>query len=481
MKIFTDLNLKIFRSRLALTTTLMFVLCVTVFGQQIPYLNHYYYDAYLINPAAAGQSKEIQSSLFFRQQWVGIPGAPETQALIVHGRIPNRNIGLGLTFNNDATDVLSRTSILGSASYTIPLATDHALTFGMSIGALRYKLDFEKIRGDLTDEGLLSNASNSTRVEGAAGLAYTLREKLHVGLVSEQLFSRTFTFIDEPGNKNISFKLVRHYTAYASHEFRLDPKLTLTPLVILRSAQGLSSQFDMNAKVAWNDVVWLNLQHRIGSGSALSMGAAITNQLRIGYTYELPSTAIRAAASSSHEFMLALKFKPQKRKVSETSQRIVNTPPQSGSDEQIDELRQKNEMMSEKILEQKRQLDKQRDEIEGLRKAMGSVESEMREMIRRDSVDLGVEEDFDDQYEYMVIIGAVKRLSEARAYQKMIQRQVGIHSEIKHNHLQTWYFIYSHVVTSNREAVEEIKDLKSKGIEKVIIGNPWVYKSKRGR
>jgi hypothetical protein len=109
---------------------------------------------------------------------------------------------------------------------------------------------------------------------------------------------------------------------------------------------------------------------------------------------------------------------------------------------------------------------------------MRSVDDELKATVDRLKVDLQTEQTFDKASSYVLVIGAFKTLSEAKSFQKEIRRETSLKPEVIQSETKTWYFIYSDVLTSPNEARQKIKNLESSGVQRYLVGNPWVYKTK---
>ena len=462
--------------------------CVTVVlinahnlcAQQTPYVSHYFYNPYLINPAAIADSIEVTGTLIYRQQWAGVPDAPETQMFCLSGMIPKKRIGLGMLIGNDVTNIVSRFSGVLSASYTVNISNAHYFSFGMSAGILRYQLNFDKVRADLSDPGILLNAQNASRLEGSAGIRYRVRA-FRMGLISEQIFNRTFTFLNQTDSREIRLALVRHYSIMADYKFRLTKDLSLRPQVLLKAAQGLPTRADGNAMLIYRDLGWINLQHRFGISSVVAIGARVTSRLTLGYSYELPGQGIGSVSSGSHELMLGLKFASADKQASSiVSERRKNKNAEGinpATSEQLDELRQKNETLNQTLVEQQNAIIKQNDEIKDLRKLLAGFDLELQTIVDQNKIDIDAEGTFDKNFDYMVVIGAVKNLNHANAFRRMIGRERSLETFITKNNQGTWFFICTAVVSSKSEAKQTLKSLEAKNILPLIVGNPWIYKS----
>ena len=97
-------------------------------AQQTPLYGQYFLNPYLYNPATAGLDGESKAYFLNRKQWVGVEGAPETQAFTIDGQLKNQRVGLGISFFNDITNVIGRVNGALSASYLLDLAPDHQLS-----------------------------------------------------------------------------------------------------------------------------------------------------------------------------------------------------------------------------------------------------------------------------------------------------------------------------------------------------------------
>jgi cell division septation protein DedD len=76
---------------------------------------------------------------------------------------------------------------------------------------------------------------------------------------------------------------------------------------------------------------------------------------------------------------------------------------------------------------------------------------------------------------YYIVVGSYFNLEDAKAYQKILQREMGLATQVVSRADRKFFFVVSKEVKSNAEAQERMKDLKSKGIDNFINGNLWIY------
>ena len=90
-------------------------------AQQEAMYSQYMFNTLAINPAYAGSRNVTSATALYRNQWVGIQGAPETLTLSIDAPINSKKVGLGLQVFNDRIGVTSTTGAFGSYAYRLRL------------------------------------------------------------------------------------------------------------------------------------------------------------------------------------------------------------------------------------------------------------------------------------------------------------------------------------------------------------------------
>ncbi len=78
---------------------------VSVCGQLTPFTSQYVLNPLLLNPASAGNRGVLNVAAFYRKQWVGVKGSPETMTLTVDAPFSDDKMGLGLIVVSDKIGV----------------------------------------------------------------------------------------------------------------------------------------------------------------------------------------------------------------------------------------------------------------------------------------------------------------------------------------------------------------------------------------
>ena len=118
-----------------LLALLLCMACWKATAQQDAFFSLYRHHLNIINPAAAGTQEGNYLNMSLRSQWLGIDGAPETQA-ISYGMPTNGNrVGIGFSLINDQTFIEKQTQFYANFSYRLPLSDHLDLFLGLCAGA----------------------------------------------------------------------------------------------------------------------------------------------------------------------------------------------------------------------------------------------------------------------------------------------------------------------------------------------------------
>jgi type IX secretion system PorP/SprF family membrane protein len=459
------------------------------YAQQISLFNHYSINPYLINPARAGSSKSTTAFLLHRQQWTGIPGAPITDVLTLDGIKKSEKIGLGITISNDATNIVSKTSVLGTYAYHGKINSDNKFSLGLSAGVMQNRIQFDKVvTENYADKTLMNNLEKGTTLDVNFGSTYQWK-KLDIGLTVNQLLGNKINYIQQSNFKELRWQNIRHFVITAGYTFTLKKDmLTIDPILLLRSAQGLSPQAELTALLKFKKLAWMNLSYRHESAFAIGIGVNALDNFSFGYAYEYPITKLNQFSVSTHEIMIGYKFNKGGRSNEDDIWQPNVSKPSQGTDpiilEQFDQLQQKVEELSKEI---KRSRQEQQTIKEELDRKSNKEEKMFKELEKDKSDAIKIEEDtnkmielnaivFDTaKFNHYVVIGAYHGLNHAKHFQKTMKEGKGIDSKIMQTKSKIFYFVYTALIYNKPDAIAEINRLKKLNIEEIIKSKIWIH------
>ena len=174
-------NAKIAIMKTRIITFITMLLAAVVYGQQDAQFTQYMYNTISINPAYAGSRGVMSIFALHRTQWVGLDGAPTTNAASINTPISNSNLGLGLSFVNDKIGPTNENTISVDLSYTIPTSENFKLSFGMKATANLFNLNANKLNPVDQGDPQFQNLRNVFTPNIGAGIYYH-SDKAYLGL-----------------------------------------------------------------------------------------------------------------------------------------------------------------------------------------------------------------------------------------------------------------------------------------------------------
>jgi type IX secretion system PorP/SprF family membrane protein len=267
-----------------------------------------------VNPAYAGSRGVMSIFGLHRTQWVGLDGAPVTNAFSVNSPIENTNLGVGLSFVNDRIGPTVENTISADVSYTIPVSETYKLSFGIKGTANLFNFDRDKLNipSQSQADPLLQSLSNNFSPNVGAG-AYFHSDKSYLGL-SVPNFFQTKRYND---NDYAVYKERMNAYLIGGYVFDLSPNLKFKPAFLGKMVQGAPLQLDVSGNFLINDKFVLGAAWRWSAAASLMAGFQVSDGLYIGYGYDLDTTKLAHYNSGSHEIFLRYElFKRQDRIVS---------------------------------------------------------------------------------------------------------------------------------------------------------------------
>ena len=284
------------------TKILIFALmltCYTGFAQQDAQYTQYMYNTININPAYAGSRGVMSIFGLHRTQWVGLDGAPTTNAFSLNTPINNSNLGLGLSVVNDRIGPTSDNTISADISYTVPMSEDYKMSFGIKASGNMFNLDTNKLRPQDQNDPNLQNFNNEFTPNFGAGV-YLHSDKLYFGL-SVPNFLQDSKFND---NEVAVFEERMTFYTIGGYVFDLSQSIKFKPAFLTKVVTGSPLQVDVSANFLFYDKLMLGGAYRWDAAVSALAGFQVTDGLFIGYSYDMDTTRLRNYNSGSHEIFL---------------------------------------------------------------------------------------------------------------------------------------------------------------------------------
>jgi type IX secretion system PorP/SprF family membrane protein len=281
------------------------------------------FNQVVINPAYIGSKEALSATMDMRKQWISMQGAPRTGTISMHGPLPSKNVGLGGHLINEAIGPTKWTAAYFDFAYRLKLGKGK-LSFGLSSGLVNYNMSLSQ--SDYKDPGEAfpnQNLGQKTVFDAGAGFYY-FNNSFYIGgsithLNNPSLYNSTYYFTNSSSTKDtstINFSLRAHSFLYLGKGFQVNENFIINPSILFKNDDPKRvASFDLNCNFLVRKKLWLGVSYRNGYGLVGIVQYSVTEQLKVGYSYDRGFNRLAVAGGGSHEIMIGYNFNIYKSKM----------------------------------------------------------------------------------------------------------------------------------------------------------------------
>ncbi len=287
---------------------LLIIINLAVSGQQDPQFTNNMYFKLGVNPGFAGAEDAVNGLILNRYQWEGMKGAPKTLVFSMDAAVNLFGApgGVGINIIDDQLGFEKNISMNANYSYKTELSFG-TLGIGMAFGLINKSIngEWEVPEDNLgiytqpgSDPAIPQGESSQMAFDVGSGV-YLSSNQYYLGVSVTHLNQAAIKF-DELASTYLS----RHYYLSGGYNIKLsDPLFELRPSFLFKSDLA-SWQLDANANVVYDERFWGGLSYRVNDAVALLMGVELINGLKVGYSFDLVTSAIGYYGFASHEIFV---------------------------------------------------------------------------------------------------------------------------------------------------------------------------------
>ncbi len=286
----------------------IFTINLAALGQQDPqYTNNMFYKLG-VNPGFAGSDDAISGIILNRYQWSGFRGSPKTLAFSADAAVDlfGSQGGVGLNIISDELGFEENVLVNFSYAYKARLSFG-VLGVGVSAGFFSKSINGEWFIPD-DDLGIYVPPGSDPAIPQGESSQIAFDSGIGLYLKGLNYFlGASVTHVNQGAIKYAdlaSTYLSRHYYLKGGYNIKLtDPLFELRPSFLLKSDLA-GWQLDINTNLVYNDRIWGGVTYRTQDAIALLMGLELINGLKVGYSFDLTTSAIARWGYGSHEVFI---------------------------------------------------------------------------------------------------------------------------------------------------------------------------------
>jgi type IX secretion system PorP/SprF family membrane protein len=285
--------------------TLLWVIlsgCTFVNAQQDPLYAQYINNPFVLNPAYAGFTNNLNTSISYRQQWAGFEGSPTTVNANGHISLLENRMGAGLMFVSDKIGNSSTTEVVGSYSYRIKLDNTKTLSFGLQAGMANYQIDNSQVNPFDKNDPLFQGTISETKPSFGAGLILST-DRYFLGLSVPRMLKASLA-----ADGINAAVYTQHYYAMGSYLFFLSERVRLKPSMLLKLVSGAPASVDLNASFIIHENYQVGLLTRNLTTYGFLGQIMIKDSFRFGYVFEVPTGSSVGSNFVTHEVTLGIRL-----------------------------------------------------------------------------------------------------------------------------------------------------------------------------
>ena len=279
-------------------------------AQQQPQNTQFMYYKLGYNPAFAGSQEAPCITGIFRQQWVGLEGAPSIQALTFNMPLMNQRVGVGANLYRHTIGITSMTNLDGVYAYRVRMGRG-MLGIGVQGSVRNLTQDFNKtfaIQDKDQDVSIPANNESKLLLNFGTGLYYNT-DRFYIGASAPRLLEND---IDFSGEDATTSREVQHFYLMTGWTIELNDKLKLQPQTLLKFVDNAPLDADVNVNLIIQDMYITGLSYRFGgdkkdgSGDSIDLlvAAQVANRLMFGLSFDYTLSEVSDYTTGSIEASL---------------------------------------------------------------------------------------------------------------------------------------------------------------------------------
>jgi len=241
---------------ISLTIVIIVITSTASHAQFEPQFTQYMFNEMFINPAYAGSREQVSATMVYRNQWVGLDGAPKTQTASIHGPLMNKKLGVGLSVMNESIGVTKEFSVNVNYAYRLQFRAS-SLAFGLQGGLINHQENLsEVVTNEENDPEFLYNTPKVLIPNAGFGMYYN-SDRFYAGISIPRMFENK---ISGDGTGDVTNDLnieTWHYYITSGYIFPVSDEVKLKPTMMIKAVSGAPVVGDFSLNALFKEKIWM--------------------------------------------------------------------------------------------------------------------------------------------------------------------------------------------------------------------------------
>lgn len=292
-------------------------LSLSVAAQQEQMYTQFMFNKLAYNPGYAGSFVSPTLTAVYRNQWMGMDGAPKAIAFSYTQPMVNNRVGIGANIARQSIGINTNLTVDLAYAYRIQLKRGtFAVGLQASMRNIRQNWADPRIKAiDLNDPGIPADPQNKFVPNFGAGVYYNAyTERWYAGIALPRIVRNSIDF-SEYGD--VLSREVQHINAMGGVKFDANDELQITTQTLLRYAFGAPFDAELNLSALLRHRFYGGLTYRVGGDTNflgesvdVAVGFQAMDKLFFCFSYDIGLTRLRRYHNGSIEATVRYWFSP---------------------------------------------------------------------------------------------------------------------------------------------------------------------------
>ncbi|RMG87134.1 MAG: type IX secretion system membrane protein PorP/SprF [Bacteroidetes bacterium] len=288
------------------TLFLLFLSVLSARAQSDLLYTHFIYNKMAYNPGVTGSRGTPQFLALYRNQWMGLDGAPRTGTFNAQIPFADRRNALGVGLTSDKIGKVNNLDFDFTYAYHIPVGKANKLSLGINARIEQTKIDWDLANPLESGDDEIPSGQETAFTPNFGFGAYFFGEQYYIGVSAPRLLKNSL-YLD----RNFDSKTLDVTTFYVMGGwlFPVGASVEMAPSAMMTFNPSAPVDLDVNLNFIFMKSFWLGASYRLGDSVDGMIGYEFENGLRFGVAVDNTLSDLEKLTQGSWEVMLGYTFK----------------------------------------------------------------------------------------------------------------------------------------------------------------------------